>query len=122
MECRLSHSSGPWSCQIKIRWEFFDVSRRRAEVEEVNFGPRILDKSKVEIMLRRAQAAVLNPSRPLSDFVEMHDKDQRLTVKEKNQLQFSRNVVCVELKGPELADLSFVDLPGTPERCTKHIQ
>ena len=113
MECRLSHdSSGPWSCQIKIRWEFSDASRRRAEVEEVDFGPRLLDRSRVEIMLRRAQAAVLNPARPLSEFLEMDERDPRLTVKEKNQYQFSRNVVCVELTGPDLADLSFVDLPG----------
>ena len=112
MECRLSHSSGSWSCQIKIRWEFSDASRRRAEVEEVNFGPRLLDKSKVEITLRRAQAAVLNPNRPLSEFLQMDEKDERLTNKEMNQHQFSRNVVCVELKGPDLVDLSFVDLPG----------
>lgn len=119
MECRLSHSSGPWSCQIKIRWEFSDASRsRRAEVEEVDFGPRLLDKSKVEIMLRRAQAAVLNPALPFSKFLGMDEKDQRLTVKEKNQYQFSRNVVCVELTGPDLADLSFVDLPGTLGKYT----
>ena len=113
MECRLSYSSGPWSCQIKIRWEFLDASRRRTVVEEVDFGPRLLDKSKVETMLRRAQAAVLNPSRPLSEFLAMDERDKRLTTKEENQYQFSRNVVCVDLTGPDLGDLSFVDLPGT---------
>jgi hypothetical protein len=25
---------------------------------------------------------------------------------------FSRDVVCVDLQGPELTDLSFIDLPG----------
>ncbi len=119
MECRLSHSSGPWSCQIKIRWEFSDAaSRRLPAVEEIDFGPRLFDKSNVEIMLRRAQAAVLNPSRPLSTFLEMNEKDQRLISKDKNQYQFSRNVVCVDLAGPDLADLSFVDLPGTFPNCT----
>ncbi|KAF7800197.1 hypothetical protein EIP86_011444 [Pleurotus ostreatoroseus] len=29
-----------------------------------------------------------------------------------NQLLFSRNAVCVDLSGPQLADLAFVDLPG----------
>ncbi len=29
-----------------------------------------------------------------------------------NELKFSRNTVCLDLTGPELADLAFVDLPG----------
>ncbi|PIL30975.1 transporter [Ganoderma sinense ZZ0214-1] len=113
--------SRPWSCQIKIRWEFLDASRRRPEVEEVHFGPRILDKFKVELILRRAQAAVLNPSRPLSEFLQMDEKDQRLTTKENNQYQFSRNVVCVELMGPDLGDLSFVDLPGIVQNADDEV-
>ena len=29
-------------------------------------------------------------------------------------LSFSRNVICVDVVGPGLVDLSFVDLPGEP--------
>ena len=110
MECRLSRADGPWSCQIKIRWEY-DGARRRATVEEVPFGPRLSRKEDVELMLRRAQAAVLGQGSPLHGFLKMSADDARAAAKE-SKAQFSRNVVCVELSGPELTDLSFVDLPG----------
>ena len=116
MECRLAHSSKEWSCQIKIRWEYeADNVKRREEVEEVEFGPLLTDKAKVEPMLRRAQAAVLNPDEKPSIFVAMSDEDmsKRAETRSKKTLPFSRNVVCMELAGPDLADLSFVDLPGT---------
>ncbi|KAI0746433.1 P-loop containing nucleoside triphosphate hydrolase protein [Daedaleopsis nitida] len=119
MECRLSHSN-QWSCQVKIRWEYSNGSKRRLEVEEVDFGPRLFDKADVELMLRRAQAAVLNPDTPLHHFLAKDDKAIRLPVFG-HQLQFSRNVVCVELVGPDLADLSFVDLPGIVQNADEEI-
>lgn len=112
MECRLSHAPNEWSCQIKIRWEYHEGFRIRGQVHEVDFGPRLFDKSQVELMLRRAQAAVLNPSLPLSTFIRMDEK-ALLRPTDPPSVDFSRNVVCIELSGPDLADLSFVDLPGT---------
>lgn len=29
-----------------------------------------------------------------------------------NQLTFSSNVVCINVSGPDVPDLSFIDLPG----------
>lgn len=70
-------------------------------------------------MLRRAQCAVLNPSAPESSikekerevqrFVRMSEEEVR---KVKNKLKFSANAVCLDLRGPDLTDLAFVDLPG----------
>ncbi|GBE86763.1 P-loop containing nucleoside triphosphate hydrolase protein [Sparassis latifolia] len=115
MECRLSSSSGSWFCQISIRWEFNDDGRRKDEVHEVPFGQLITDKNKVELMLRRAQAAVLNPTIPCSRFLTMSAdelKEDFAANGLKASLPFSKNVVCIDLTGPELTDLSFVDLPG----------
>ncbi|OSD00780.1 hypothetical protein PYCCODRAFT_1437127 [Trametes coccinea BRFM310] len=109
MECRLSHSAGEWSCQIKIRYEYDEQGKHLDEVEEVDFGPRVTDKALVEGMLRRAQAAVLRPDLPLSRFVKEEEPQKLLG---KGARKFSKNVVCIELTGPDLADLSFVDLPG----------
>lgn len=110
MECRLSHSREQWSCQIKIRWEYeADGRSPRGEVSEVDFGPLLVDKAQVEPLLRRAQAAILSPNTPASTFVTMGDDQLKAN---RSAMPFSRNVVCVELSGPELADLSFVDLPG----------
>ena len=93
--------------------------QRLEEVEEIEFGPLLTDKQEVEPMLRRAQAAVLRPGVDSSKFVNMTDAD--LQSKDKKSLRFSRNVVCVELTGPDLADLSFVDLPGIVQNADAEI-
>ncbi|KAH9921275.1 P-loop containing nucleoside triphosphate hydrolase protein [Amylocystis lapponica] len=113
MECRLQSSSGPWFCQVSIRWEYGTDDRRKDDVREVPFGPLITDKADVELMLRRAQVAVLNPTVPSTSFLTLSAGDLgRYTGKKTTSLPFSKNVVCVDLAGPELTDLSFVDLPG----------
>ena len=115
MECRLSNTSEAWSCQISIRWEYGDDGKRADEVSEVAFGDVLLNKDDVEPMLRRAQAAILNPTIPLSHFLDADIDTLRVggvKVLGSKPLAFSRNVICVDLAGPELVDLSFVDLPG----------
>ncbi|KAI0650981.1 P-loop containing nucleoside triphosphate hydrolase protein [Trametes meyenii] len=118
MECRLSHSPSNWSCQIKIRYEYDQDGKPLADVEERDFGTRITDKSRVEGMLRRAQAAVLRPDIDPSEFVH---RDRPEGIKGKKPLRFSKNVVCVELTGPDLADLSFVDLPGIVQNAEPEV-
>jgi hypothetical protein len=83
------------------------------KVSEVRFGPLITDKGHVELALRRAQAAVLNPSLPDTSFLAC-SVDELKNGARGNQrtLPFSRNVVCVDLEGPSLTDLNFIDLPG----------
>lgn len=110
MECRLVSSSEPWHCQISIRWEFDTSGKRKGKVEEVPFGPLITKKEDVELALRRAQSAVLNPTVPTAELLgKTADSLRRID----NQYKFSRNTVCIQLSGPELTDLAFVDLPGT---------
>lgn len=69
-------------------------------------------------MLRRAQTAVLNPGTDAQEFVTMSAKE--LKHLGRNQLQFSRNTVCIDLSGPELTDLAFIDLPGAYENGEEH--
>lgn len=111
MECRLSSSSGPWTCQVSIRWEFDKDGSPKDEVHEVPFGGVITSKADVELTLRRAQAAVLNPNISPSKYLTL--SVENLKTHPTNELQFSRNVVCVDLSGPELTDLAFIDLPGS---------
>ncbi|KAJ2922810.1 hypothetical protein H1R20_g14302, partial [Candolleomyces eurysporus] len=72
------------------------------------FGPIIYDKAEVEDRVRRAQRAILSPSKPRKQFLEGDIDD----LSEKSELSFSRNVVSLSISGPEVADLSFCDLPG----------
>ncbi|KAI0743138.1 P-loop containing nucleoside triphosphate hydrolase protein [Daedaleopsis nitida] len=114
MECRLSNSE-LWSCQISIRWEYDEDDLRLAEVHEERFGSTLCDPSEVEDMLRRAQAAILSPRTPRSDFLDADIdtvKSGGVSTLGAGTLPFSRNIICVDLAGQELVDLSFVDLPG----------
>ncbi len=71
------------------------------------FGGLITDKSQVEERIRRAQRAILNPNMPMRDFLDGDDEDLR-----DNELTFSTNCVSLQISGPDVADLSFCDLPG----------
>lgn len=60
----------------------------------------------MEERIRRAQRAILNPSKPSRQFLE--------DTEEVNdpELSFSSNCVSLQISGPDVADLSFCDLPG----------
>lgn len=59
----------------------------------------ITDKNEVELALRRAQVAVLNPSVSFGEILEMSPEDLKNGIPGKEPLPFSRNVVCVDLEG-----------------------
>ncbi|KZT61035.1 hypothetical protein CALCODRAFT_428383 [Calocera cornea HHB12733] len=107
-EIRLRSSDGPWTCLISLRWEYDQNGQKLRDVQTVPFGEKFNDKSQVEPMLRRAQLAILNPKTEHRLFL-----DADLTKFENaGELNFSRNVICIEVTGPGLTDLTFVDLPG----------
>ncbi|KAJ7468099.1 P-loop containing nucleoside triphosphate hydrolase protein [Mycena latifolia] len=112
LECRLSSSTNAWSCRISIRLEFDDDGRPRQDVSEHPFGNLITNKNEVEVALRRAQLAVLNPNVKFATILEMKPDDLKKGILGNESLPFSRNVICVDLEGPELTDLMFLDLPG----------
>ena len=66
----------------------------------------ITDKFLVEDCIRRDQRAILNPSKDPNKFLYWDE------VSDKNDVSFLKNYVSLEISGSELADLSFVDLPG----------
>ena len=72
------------------------------------FGSIIYDQSEVEDRIRRAQRAILNPKKLPKDFLDNKDEDELVS-----ELNFSTNCVSLQISGPEVADLSFCDLPGT---------
>ena len=76
-------------------------------VKNITFGAPIMDVVEVEDRLRRAQRAILNPSSEPSVFLLASDDEYNPA-----ELTFSPNFVSVEISGPNVADLSFCDLPG----------
>jgi len=97
---------------IEIRYEYNSAGETQTHILE-SFGPVIENKSHVELWIRRAQAAVLSPHRPRSDFLAMSESEIRENARTDTYiLPFSKNVVQVSVKDPAATDLSFVDLPG----------
>ncbi|KAJ3757669.1 P-loop containing nucleoside triphosphate hydrolase protein [Lentinula raphanica] len=113
IECRLSSSDRPWSCQISIRQEFDNSGERLRNISEKKFGEPLTDKVQVELSLRRAQFAILNPHVPWYNILAASAETlASMSAKSNTSLQFSKNIVCVDLEGPEFTELSFIDLPG----------
>ncbi|KAL5530980.1 hypothetical protein ACEPAG_3856 [Sanghuangporus baumii] len=115
MECRLSYSPESFRCQISLRIEIDEFGNPVQNVRETKFGPILTDKSTLEEMLRKAQLAILNPSVPKESFVNI-DLDNlepgQPPFGSRRQLQFSPNVVCIDIFSPVVTNLSFIDLPG----------
>ncbi|KAG6887851.1 hypothetical protein C0995_012216 [Termitomyces sp. Mi166 len=103
-ECRLSRSTEPWKCIVSLR--IADQGKTRTE----KFGEVITYKAEVEDRIRRAQWAILNPTLRNAHgaryFLTGDDHGANL------ELSFSSCFVSLQISGPDVADLSFCDLPG----------
>ena len=113
MECTMSSSATTWSCKVKLRFDY-DSNGHSASADqqkEVDFGPTITDKNDMDVWLRRAQAAILNPDVSPTSFYGKSIQDLK-NLTSTNSLKFSRNAVSIFIEDPSATDLSFVDLPG----------
>ncbi|KAJ7595066.1 P-loop containing nucleoside triphosphate hydrolase protein [Mycena floridula] len=113
MKVIMSTASDSWSCSISLRIQYDSEGNAIEPPECIDFGPKLTNKNQVEIWLRRAQAAILARHIPPREFYEKDATTlQNMAKTEIQMLQFSQNVVQVELEDPTATDLSFVDLPG----------
>ncbi|KAF7304101.1 hypothetical protein MIND_00641600 [Mycena indigotica] len=107
-ECRLSRSDGPWKCTVELHLTTDKNGLPIGQAKNIPFGAPILDKKDVEERIRRAQRAILNPSQPAESFLsDTSDADPEM-----HEVSFSKNFISLSISGRDLADLSFVDLPG----------
>lgn len=106
-ECRLSRSDNPWQCVVSLRFITDEKGQPLGQARNEPFGAIITDKADVEGRIRRAQRAILNPKKPRKHFLEGEDEDGL-----DSELSFSNNCVSLQISGPDVADLSFCDLPG----------
>jgi hypothetical protein len=119
MECNITDHPGPWSCTIKLRFDYDTSGDPLHHPKLVSFGPTITDPDKVEVMLRRAQAAVLAwPSQRVEEFLVMGEEEVRSVTNASGDeggyrgQMFSKNVVCVDVRSEGGPNVTFVDLPG----------
>jgi hypothetical protein len=96
-----------WQCVVSLRFITDAKGQSLGQVRNDRFGPTIHNKAEVEERIRRAQRAILNPSTSSRRFLDGDDEDP-----EQRELTFSTNCVSLQISGRDVADLSFVDLPG----------
>lgn len=104
------HSEGPWKCEIALRFKFDEHGNPLSDGQkELPFGPIILKKTDVVDRLRRAQLAILSPDLDSPTFPQSF-----LTAPSSSSsgTSFSLNTIVMKISGPDVVDLSFVDLPG----------
>ncbi|EGO22889.1 hypothetical protein SERLADRAFT_471404 [Serpula lacrymans var. lacrymans S7.9] len=118
MECTMSSAAKSWSCTISLRTDYDHTGKALAQSSKVLFGAPLTNKNEVDIWLRRAQSAILNPSLPPESFYQMPYAELRGRA---NALKFSKNVVHISIEDPEATDLSFVDLPGLIQNEEKEV-
>ncbi|KAJ6564724.1 P-loop containing nucleoside triphosphate hydrolase protein [Mycena capillaripes] len=97
MECRLSRSDTPWSCTVELRFITDKKGQPLGQARNEPFGEPIFDKSEVEDRIRRAQRAILNPSKPSRSFLDDIEDDA-------TEISFSTNYISLQISGPEVAD------------------
>ena len=123
------NSEEHWKCQIslvkKFRYDGIpqDIRKRGAKLEGASrgrpLGPwtaqdiedfpfaEVTSNKEVEVVLRLAQLATLNPTRAWEAYTPGASlADSTYEVK------FSPNLIRLDISGPEMPNLSFYDLPG----------
>ena len=109
-ECRLSSSNEDWKCTVSLRFTTDNLGQPLGQARNEQFGETIYHKEEVEERIRRAQRAILNPNTPSIKFLENEHADGGAA-----EVAFSMNCISLQISGKDVADLSFVDLPGKPD-------
>ncbi|KAJ3104555.1 hypothetical protein HDU97_009067 [Phlyctochytrium planicorne] len=104
-----------WRCSVKLRMEFDSTGVALKGPKEIMFVEEIKNPDDVELAVRRAQKALLNPSSdPLKYLTAVFD-DRTIAARDNeaksNELKFTKNVVCVDIRGAGV-NLTLIDLPG----------
>lgn len=124
-----------WSCRVWLRKQYTycppqdgriletDVTNedpffpwKRQGATEVHEFKTMHDNTEIEEVLRWAQVAILNDHQNHALFVpgsgSIACSVPITEAAERTAAKFSPNIVALEIKGPELPDLSFYDMPG----------
>ncbi|EWC46396.1 hypothetical protein DRE_04339 [Drechslerella stenobrocha 248] len=106
--------AAPWRCKISLRFHKTHHPKKRGDpwvdIQHHQLAFMSLDNPEhVEQALIRAQLAILNPSKQWTQFA---DKEASFSRNEANEVPFSPNVICMEITGNNIPNLSFIDLPG----------
>ncbi|KAF2472329.1 P-loop containing nucleoside triphosphate hydrolase protein [Lindgomyces ingoldianus] len=92
----------------QARQERYYPWQQKFSPDEVLFA-QTTNSDNLEVLIYRAQLAILNPTADLTRFVP---GTAREILSDDRETEFSPNVVCVYISAPKAPNLSFYDLPG----------
>ncbi|KAI5370698.1 putative dynamin stalk domain, dynamin, GTPase domain, GTPase effector domain-containing protein [Septoria linicola] len=109
-----------WSCTISLQSKYSYLPGYKGDgtglagwkaygSTEICQFATITNKADLELVLRRAQIAILNPTKNWRHFTACSATE---VVNATFQVDFSPNLICLEINAPNLLELSFYDLPG----------
>jgi hypothetical protein len=109
----MKSTENAWSCTISLP-SVHGTNGAGLDNSCQRFGPVITNKSDVELWLRRAQAAILSRAQDKSQWLTKSEADIRKALSEPSaqMRSFTKDVIQIEIEDRNLANLSFVDLPG----------
>src|SRR5437762_2958673 len=114
--CRGSGNASGWHCRISLRREYNEVGEKIDASDIIPFAETSV-KDEITELLCGAQMANLNPSVNPKMFLP----GETFKSQEGVGLQFSKNVVILEISGAPV-DVTLIDLPGiisnTEKACT----
>ncbi|KAG8832078.1 hypothetical protein FRC17_002087 [Serendipita sp. 399] len=103
--CQMTQSKGGrWRCKISLIREVATEGPDGEATTRVLFGEEIFDRQSVCDRIKRAQVAILHPEVDPDEFLGNYEYPR--------SKGFSSDAILVEITGPDVIDLSFVDLPG----------
>jgi len=107
----MSNSDERWRCDIFLRFKYDseNLPLIKGETQDITFGDTLYTREDVQDRVRRAQLAILNPDLDNPDFPHSFLTSEPPP---RSEMTFSRNTVVLRVSGPDIVDLSFVDLPG----------
>lgn len=133
LHIRVSRNS-EWSCRVSLSKDYqyrppqnrpiteADVTEhdpffpwKKLPTTQVHEFKTVNDRAHIEDVLRWAQVAILNDDKPHDLFIPGTGANTTGSIEqaaEETSAKFSPNVVSLEIKGPELPNLSFYDMPG----------
>ncbi|PCH34568.1 hypothetical protein WOLCODRAFT_145375 [Wolfiporia cocos MD-104 SS10] len=123
MECTIETSDdNTWGCNISLRRSEYDPQGEPMDgtTNEEAFSPPLRSKDDVELWLRRAQTAILNPDLSPATFKHMGYEELK-DFSDPQMLKFSKDVVVVGIQDPDGMALSFVDVPGLIQNEDLHV-
>lgn len=110
-ECQLAQSDSPWTCTVSLQLNTASDGSHLASPQKIPFGRPITDRLEVTERIQRAQRAILSPSTSPDAFLSGPIFGPNAT--DNSELSFSANRIVLRITGSDVADLNFIDLPGS---------